>query len=119
MVEMELSLETVLPEDGAALLVGRVWCPGDLGGPVPVLVEHDSVTDLSELAPTLAQILAMDDPAAIVRRTQGTRLGDTAAILANSRYDVRRPETPYFLAPADLTRLRPVASLSSAACSSG
>ena len=103
---MDLSLQTVLPEGDDALLIGRAWCPGNPGGPSPVRVDRGGVHDLSGVAPTLAQILALDNPTQVVRDAEGARLGDTAEILANSGHDAVDAAKPYFLAPADLNALK-------------
>ena len=111
MDNLTLTVANSLPQEGlAGCFVGRAWLPGSGGGPTPVLVADDGVFDLSALSPTLAGILAMDDPAAAVRGARqagaGARLGDTAAILANSAHHIRNSGMPYFLAPADLQALK-------------
>ena len=59
------ALRHTLPEDAAqACLVGRIWQPGV--GPVLVAVAGTSLLDLSSLAPTSSQLLALPDPAAAV-----------------------------------------------------
>jgi fumarylacetoacetate (FAA) hydrolase family protein len=103
---MNLVLDRVLPDDADALLVGRVWLPGTPAGPAPVRVDRNDVVDLSGLAPTVAQILALDDPAAKVAGAEGEKIGATAAVLANSGYGARDEDAPYFLAPSDLNALK-------------
>ncbi len=110
MAALSLNAANTMPEGGlTGCFVGRVWLPGDGGGPTPVLVTDDGVFDLSSVAPTLAGLLAKDDPAAAARsmpETGGARLGDTAAILANSAHQSRNSDEPYFLAPSDLQALK-------------
>jgi len=95
-----------LPRDGTAgTLVGRAWVPGALPGPSPVAIREDGVFDLSRSAPTMTELLESADPVALARGP-GERLGDLAAILANSAYDRRDPARPYLLAPCDLQAIK-------------
>ncbi len=55
-----LTAAEVLPADPRALLIGRVWVEA-AGGPAPVLVRGDGLVDLSRLAPTVADLIAMGD----------------------------------------------------------
>jgi fumarylacetoacetate (FAA) hydrolase family protein len=96
---------TTLPADAnQAVLVGRAWVHGQ--GAVLVRVTPEAVFDLSRLAPTMTHLLELDDPAAAVRKFQSPKLGDTAAILANSACDVRSAALPYLLAPCDLQAIK-------------
>ncbi|MDA1098037.1 MAG: fumarylacetoacetate hydrolase family protein [Proteobacteria bacterium] len=111
MTALSLNAANTLPEAGlTGCFVGRVWLPGDGGGPTPVLVDDDGVFDLSSVSPTLAGLLAMDDPAAAahgaVRSGGAMRLGDAGTILANSAYQSLEPDKPHFLAPSDLQALK-------------
>jgi fumarylacetoacetate (FAA) hydrolase family protein len=100
-----LTPATALPADAArATLVGRAWVEGS--GPVLVHVRPDGLHDLSGLAPTMTQLLELDDPAAAVRGFDGPRLADTAAVLANSAHDARAPGLPWLLAPCDLQAIK-------------
>ncbi|MFM2356900.1 MAG: hypothetical protein RLZZ528_2636 [Pseudomonadota bacterium] len=54
--DLKLTAAEILPEDPAALLVGRVWSEA-AGGPCPVLVRGGIVHDLSGLSPTMADLL--------------------------------------------------------------
>ena len=88
-----LQPQTALPQDAAAAtLVGRAWIEGE--GPAVVRITPDAVFDLSRLAPTMSALLDLDDPAAAVRGFAGRRIGDTAAILANSACNARQPAKP-------------------------
>ena len=59
------ALRQTLPQDAAqACLVGRIWQPGV--GPVLVAVAGPDLVDLSSVAPTSSQLLALEDPAAQV-----------------------------------------------------
>jgi fumarylacetoacetate (FAA) hydrolase family protein len=101
----QLHPSLTLPVDAnQAVLVGRAWVDGL--GAVLVRVTPDAVFDLSRLAPTMAHLLELDDPAAAVRAFPGTRLGDTAAVLANSACDVRSATLPWLLAPCDLQAIK-------------
>ena len=101
----QLTISNCLPRDAQrATLVGRVWTRGV--GPLLVRVQTSGVFDLSTMAATMSDLLELPDPVASVRNNRGARLGDTAAILANSSQDERRPDQPWFLAPCDLQALK-------------
>lgn len=101
----QLHPSVTLPVDAnQAVLVGRAWVEGL--GAVLVRVTPDEVFDLSRLAPTMAHLLELDDPAAAVRAFAGTPIGDTAAVLANSACDVRSRTLPWLLAPCDLQAIK-------------
>jgi len=100
-----LQLQSILPQDHAqAVLIGRVQVHGT--GAVLVRVMSDGVYDLSHLAPTSSQLLALPNPAAQVRASMGQRLADTAAVLANSAESARDIALPWFLAPCDLQAIK-------------
>jgi len=97
--------EAILPSDhDRALLIGRVWNEGF--GPSLVRVTADSVTDISDLAPTCSALLELQNPAEAVRSAGGRRIGATADILANSDADRRDRAVPWFLAPCDLQAIK-------------
>ena len=110
MTTLSLNAANTLPEAGlAGCFVGRIWLPGADGGPTPVLISDEGVFDLSSLAPTLAGLLAMDNPAAAAVaavNSGAARLGDLTGMLANSAHQSRNSSKPYFLAPADLQALK-------------
>ena len=94
-----------LPADAAqAALVGRAWVEGE--GAVLVRITPDAVLDLSRLAPTMSDLLELEDPASAVRAHAGRRLGSTEAVLANSAWDARNPDVPWLLAPCDLQAIK-------------
>jgi fumarylacetoacetate (FAA) hydrolase family protein len=96
-----------LPQDAdKALLISRLWQPGI--GPVLCLVTPQAVHDLSELAPTCADLLALPQPAQAIAavRARLPRMADTAAVLANSAEATRNASLPYFLAPCDLQPIK-------------
>jgi fumarylacetoacetate (FAA) hydrolase family protein len=102
-----MTLPPILPHDAQrALLIGRVWLAPT--GPVLCLVTPDTVFDLSAVAATSADLLALPAPAQAVAaaRAQLPRLADTAAVLANSMEATRNPALPYFLAPCDLQPIK-------------
>jgi fumarylacetoacetate (FAA) hydrolase family protein len=104
---MKNHLETAaaLPVDAAqAVLIGRVWIEGS--GPMLVQVRPDGVYDLSRLAATSSQLLEMADPAGAVRAHKGGKVGETAAVLANSHADARDAALPWLLAPCDLQAIK-------------
>jgi fumarylacetoacetate (FAA) hydrolase family protein len=102
---MQPFLKATLPADAQqATLVGRVWVEGQ--GPVLVRVDHESVYDLSGLAPTCSALLELPAPAAAVRAFQGPRLAALADVVANSAPDARVDERPWLLAPCDLQAIK-------------
>ena len=107
MAEMILDPGKILPADaGRATLVGRVWRPGDIPGPSVVTIRGGDVRDVSHLAPTVSELMNMEDPAGALWAHEGERLGDFAEILDNSHADALDPDFPHFLAPVDLQALK-------------
>ena len=105
MIDALLKPEHILPRDHErAILIGRIWTEGL--GPTLVRVGADHVHDISDLAPTSTALLEMLDPVTAIRNFGGPRLGDTAAILANSAQDQRRSDGSWFLAPCDLQAIK-------------
>jgi fumarylacetoacetate (FAA) hydrolase family protein len=102
-MELTLSTRDALPADGTAgTLVGRVWVPGDPGGPSVVLAKADGLYDLTAKFPTLSGLLESADPAKAAKEAAGKRLCGLDECIANSPVDARDPNKPYLLAPADL-----------------
>jgi len=105
---MTLALDprSTLPADSTAgTLVGRVWRP-ELGGPSVVVLRADGVYDISRSYPTVRDLCEAPDPAAAVAGAQADRIGDLAAILANTAEDKRDPKAPHLLAPIDLQAVK-------------
>jgi len=102
-----LTPERCLPVDAArALAVGRMQLPA-LGGPVVVRVTPEDVLDLSALAPTMRDLLDLEDPAQAVRGlSDPPRIASTREVLANSAESTRNPALPWFLAPCDLQAVK-------------
>lgn len=102
----DLLAAKTLPADGTkGTLVGRAWIPGNPSGPSVVSVRDDGVWDISRLAPTMSDLLEANDPVGVARGT-GSRIGDTAALIANSVESGRDPKQPWFLAPCDLQAIK-------------
>ena len=102
MQTLNLTVENTLPDDWQrATLVGRVWLPGEHGGPAVVVIRDGEVIDCTAHFPTLSLLLDSDNPLQAVREIRGTSLGAIDALLANSG-EQRDSTKPYLLAPADL-----------------
>ena len=102
-----LPLPHTLPTDAdRALLIGRIEIPNT--GPVLCLVTPQTIYDLSTVAATSADLLALPSPAQSITaaRTQLPRLADTPAVLSNSVEATRNASQPYFLAPCDLQPIK-------------
>ena len=102
MQTLQLTVENSLPNDWQrATLVGRVWLPGERGGPAVVVVRDGEVIDCTAHFPTLSSLLESAKPLQSLREISGTALGTIQAVLANSG-EQRDIAKPYLLAPADL-----------------
>ncbi|WP_040262557.1 fumarylacetoacetate hydrolase family protein [Pseudomonas massiliensis] len=102
MPEVRLTLENSLPHDWQrATLVGRVWLPGEAGGPAVVVLRDGQVIDCTAQWPTLSQLLESPSPLNAARQAQGRQVADLSALLANSGENPD-PSRPRLLAPADL-----------------
>ena len=100
-------MNTVFPQDAqSALLVARVQWP-DLGA-VLALATPDGLYDLGSIAPTSADLLAMDDPATAIQAARGQlpRMEDMVGVLANSALAKPDRSKPYLLAPCDLQPIK-------------
>jgi fumarylacetoacetate (FAA) hydrolase family protein len=103
---MNLDFKSTLPTDATAgTLVGRVWRP-ELGGPSVVAVRADGVFDISRSFATVRDLAESLDPAASVAGAHADRIGDLAAILANTAEDKRDTTAPHLLAPIDLQAVK-------------
>ncbi len=103
-----LTPELSLPADwGDAALVGRAWIPGAPPGPAVVALRPEGVFDLSRVAATMSALLELPDPVGAVRSAgSAPRLGEPAAILANSAADAHDPNRPWLLVPCDLQAIK-------------
>jgi fumarylacetoacetate (FAA) hydrolase family protein len=103
---MQFDLKSTLPTDSTAgTLVGRVWRP-DVAGPSVVAIRHDGVYDISRSFATMRDLCESEDPAASVAGAHADRIGDLAAILANTDEAQREPGKPWLLAPIDLQAIK-------------
>ena len=108
---LALDQRIALPDDHElATLIGRAWLPGPLPGPSPVLILGGSAFDLSQVAPTCADLVNSDDPVGIVtgavKSGRAPAIGRVVDMLANSDADRRDTNRPYFLSPVDLQAVR-------------
>ena len=87
-----------------AVLIARIWVPGR--GPVLVRVRPDGVDDLSALALTSSELLALPDVAQRVRDLAAPRLCDTATVLAATHPDHANDHPMRLLAPCDLQAIK-------------
>ena len=69
-------------------------------------IRADGVFDISRSFPTMRDLCESPDPAAAVAGAQADRIGDLAAILANTAEDKRDPSKPWLLAPIDLQAVK-------------
>ncbi len=98
-----LTPEASLPADGLnGTLVGRAE---GSAGPSVVAIREQGVFDLSSEVATMSDLLDAEDPVAIAR-SGGKKIGELAAMLANSIYDRRNPSAAFFLAPIDLQAIK-------------
>ncbi len=105
MSALALSPATTLPADGTAgTLVGRVFRPGL--GPSVVAIRGDGVFDVTAAFATTSDLFDTASPAAAIAAVPGERIGDLAAILANTAPDGRDAAKPYLLSPIDLQAVK-------------
>ncbi len=98
------SLATTLPEDAAnAVLIGRIWVPGE--GPYLVKVGATETTDLSGLALTSSDLMEIDNVAARVPQHSG-KTWCTESLWANTDPQSRNDQQAWFLAPTDLQAIK-------------
>ena len=97
-----------LPGDADdALLVGRVWLPGDLGGPAPCLLRDGGVYDISSLAPTMSGLLEQDDLTVVLAdERRFPKVSDIDEVLANSHHAKADDGNIHLLAPCDLQTVK-------------
>jgi fumarylacetoacetate (FAA) hydrolase family protein len=106
-MDERLSVAACLPEDhDRAVLIGRAWVPA-VEGPSVVCVRGEAVYDLSPVAATASAFLDLDDPVAVLRDATGLpALASLADTLANSAWNRRNNDAPWFLAPCDLQAIK-------------
>lgn len=92
----------LLPADRfTGTLIGRAWLPYAIPGPAVIAIREDGVYDLSSIAATVSTLLESGEPATVVQRAAGRRIGSVDEVLRNTV--VTPDETkPYLLAPCDL-----------------
>jgi fumarylacetoacetate (FAA) hydrolase family protein len=98
---------TCLPADAArALLIGRVWVP-EFGGPAVVRVDGDDLVDLSDVAPTVSELLELPNVAREVRNAPArSRIGSLDRALRNAAAVGHESAVPWLLAPCDLQAIK-------------
>jgi fumarylacetoacetate (FAA) hydrolase family protein len=105
-MDLVLDLASTLPADGTAgTLVGRVWRP-DADGPSVVAVRPDGVIDITRAFPTMRDLCEAREPAAAVAASGGERIGELAALLANTPEGARDRQRPWLIAPVDLQAIK-------------
>lgn len=97
----------MLPELTAvskAILVGRVWRPGI--GPAVVRIDGDRVIDITSRAyPTMAELLAGDDPVAAALGVAGEEICTISQLMESSTADAEA-DALRWLAPCDLQAVK-------------
>src|SRR5438105_14128575 len=106
-VRERLTVAQCLPVDTPqAMLIGRVWSPA-VAGPIVAVVRADALYDLARLPPTVRDLMELDDLVVAIRQIGSLpRIGDLAAILANSSERDRDNDAPWLLAPCDLQAIK-------------
>ena len=100
-----LAAVSTLPADGTAgTLVGRVFRPGL--GPSVVAVRGGGVFDVTAAFATTSDLFDRPEPAAALAAAPGERIGDLAAILANTPPEARDAGKPFLLSPIDLQAVK-------------
>jgi fumarylacetoacetate (FAA) hydrolase family protein len=103
---ISLNAKSILPNDGTAgALVGRVWLPS-VSGPCVVAIRDSGVYDVTSRFPTVSLLAEEADPAAALRKVEGSRIGDLDQLAANTPPDKRDSGKPWLLAPIDLQVLK-------------
>lgn len=100
-------MNSPFPQDTArATLIARIHMPGL--GAVLALATPDALYDLSSIAPTSADLLAMNDSASAIaaKRSQLLKLADMQNVLANSMLAEPNNAIPHLLAPCDLQPIK-------------
>ncbi|CAN7298455.1 fumarylacetoacetate hydrolase family protein [Trinickia sp. LjRoot230] len=103
---MHPALLCCLPDDlEQALLIGRVWRPSPVDGPSVVAVRHGEVFDITEVAPTTADLFDRPDAVQVACEAPGESLGRVEqwieAGFSNAGTDAMR-----LLAPCDVQAIK-------------
>ena len=100
-----MNTQDALPEEGQAILVGRVLRPGV--GPAVVTIRGDDVIDItSRETPTVRDVTEAESPAALVKAASGETFASAKDLLANADEATRDPQKPFLLAPVDLQAIK-------------
>jgi len=96
----------ILPDDSnRAVLIGRIWDPR-VAGPTPVLLDGETLRDISKLGPTISQILERDDLLeSLSNAANFPTVASLDEILDQSRPDADE-NNPHLLAPNDLHAIK-------------
>ncbi len=71
----DLTASDILPANAAdAICVGRVWRDGPMAGPHIVKIDGDVLVDVSQLAPTMSDLLEIPDVVNELRRYKGEQI---------------------------------------------
>lgn len=101
-----INAQDILPDDASnAVLIGRIWDPR-VSGPTPVLLDGETLRDISSVAPTVSEILELDD---VLAKLSNPASFPTVATLSDI-LDQSRPgadeNTPHLLSPNDLQAIK-------------
>jgi fumarylacetoacetate (FAA) hydrolase family protein len=113
------SASTLAEDSLAGTLVGRIWLPATSTSPAGVAVvvlRADGVFDISGIAPTISDLVELEDPAAAVQTTGGRRIGSLDELLENSVAASRNASWPYSWRHATCMSSRRLVSPSRPAC---
>jgi fumarylacetoacetate (FAA) hydrolase family protein len=100
-----INVSACLPEDFAdAVLIGRVWRPAPIDGPAVVAVRNGIVFDITQAAPTTADLFDRRDAVQIARDAQGERIGTVQEVL-QATLDASA-DGPRLLAPCDVQAIK-------------
>jgi fumarylacetoacetate (FAA) hydrolase family protein len=104
MGSVPLSLEQFLPEDGFSGISTPTTTstPGEGAGPVVIAIREGGIYDISEVAPTMCELLEAPNPAASVKAAHGKRIASIEELVGNSGRERLNPQKPLLLAPCDL-----------------